>query len=204
MRSAKPMFVMLILMLVIGVSILVTQKYTTEDNRYDELVKTYECYPWPCIGDFNGDGKADYLTTVRTGAQHSPWSLVVFDSERELFRREYTSIDGTLRTHAAIRITADGACLLIFDGTSGQHENEVYMWNGERMAAIAPTPLDREILAAMAARDDTGGWHWWAMYHLFRDFLFSFLVIIPILLVVSVSVFRLLTRFNIPGKVWRL
>ena len=71
-----------------------------------------------------------------------------------------------------MRTEAHPARLLIYDGASRFDQklivNLVYAWNGEELVVSTPDAADRQILAAMAARDDTGTLNQWVIYWLFR------------------------------------
>lgn len=196
MRSFKPMVVLAVLMLLIGISLVINEPFAAKDRRYDELVRTYECHGSSCTADFNWNGSPDQLEIAENDSRGLSWWLILRDGPRELFRRPYVSMDGTLRTHFAMRTGTDGVRLLIFDGTDGEgkHVSKVYLWNGERMAETSPSSLDREILAAMAARDDTGGWTQWVTYRLTRDFYFLSLTIITAAVVLSYGIRSLIRK----------
>jgi sensor domain CHASE-containing protein len=90
-------------------------------------------------------------------------------SEPEVVFNSY-SIDNTSRTHVAVRDGSGHARLIIYDGTRWPAQkiavNAVYAWNGNRLSEIAPAEADKEILAAMAARDDAGTFPQWVIYYL--------------------------------------
>ena len=158
----------------IGVPVLADSWLAAKYARHDELVKMAECYPFPCAADFNGNGTLDRLDVVQKNPHDRfDWWLTIADGERELFSIPYDSTDNTFRTHAAIYKPAQVEVphLLIYDGASRQRINAVFAWDGEKMREIEASSLEREILSAMAARDDTGSWHRWVMWSLASTFL---------------------------------
>jgi len=174
MRSRKIIVLLSLAVIFIGMPVLADRWLAAKYARHDELVKMAECYPFPCAADFNGNGALDRLGIV----QKSPhdrfdWWLTVMDGEHELFSTPYDSTDNTFRTHAAIYKPAQVEVphLLIYDGASRQRINAVFAWDGERMHEIEASSLEREILSAMAARDDTGGWHDWVIWSLASEYL---------------------------------
>jgi hypothetical protein len=125
--------------------------FFAQEATYAGLRKRYECLPSaPCAGDFDGDGLNGYIKIDQT-SQDDRW-LVVFDSNRELLRIPYTSVDDSLRTHMALRDDALPARLLIFDRSL-----QAYAMDGAVLAPVPPDAVDREILAALAAQDERGG-----------------------------------------------
>ena len=132
--------------------------------REDELVARFECEPpTKCIVDFNSDAVPAQFEVVLGGAVSG--SLLVFDSGREILRLPYDHNDGTLRTHTAIRNESDQPRLLIYDGASQQPPHSgAYTWNGDKLVLVSPTPIDREIISAMAGHDDSGGWNERALF----------------------------------------
>jgi hypothetical protein len=125
-----------------------------QDKRDDELVARYECeFPANCAADFNGDQINDRIVVVDR-------NFVVTDGSREMLRLPYDNTDGTLRTHFAIANDQAKPRLLIYDGASHQPPLRAsYAWDGTKLAATQPSDIEREIISAMAAHDDTGGWH---------------------------------------------
>src|SRR5205085_10586756 len=99
------------------------------DTHFDEVVNKCECQSEVCEADFDGDGipgriqkRASDDTIV------SSRLLIVTDNGRELLRTPYNYIDGTLRTHVAMREESGKARLLIFDGVR---------WAGVRIRAVS-------------------------------------------------------------------
>ena len=132
-----------------------------QDARDDELVRQYECRPsLRCAADFDGDGAEDILDVMSDG-DGAPARLVVLSRGREILSLPYDHTDNTLRTHVALRREAGKPRLLVYDGVSYRPPlKSALSWDGERMVEEFPASgLDREILDAMAAHDDTGGWH---------------------------------------------
>ena len=165
----KKAVVLLSLAAIFGILALADRWLAAIYGRHDELVKLAECYPFPCAADFNGNGTLDRLEVVQKNPTDSAdWRLKVADGERELFNIPYDGTDGTFRTHAAIYKPAQVELphLLIYDGASRQHIRAAYVWDGGKMSEIKPSDLEHEIISAMAARDDTGGWNTWVLWRL--------------------------------------
>ena len=125
-----------------------------QDQRDDELFHKYECwFPDKCIADFNGDGVADEFG----GTDHE---LVMKAGGREVFRTDFDYQDGTFRTHFAISNTSGKPRLLVYDGVNHRPPmSAAYAWDGTKLQGVSPSDLDRDILSAMAAHDDTGHWN---------------------------------------------
>ena len=64
-----------------------------------------------------------------------------------------------MRTHTAVNVESGAHRLVVYDKASRQNTVGVFGWDGRRMTEVAPSPIEKEILAAMAAHDDTGGWN---------------------------------------------
>jgi hypothetical protein len=144
------------------------------DARHNHLIENYECgYPGekPCVGDFAGNGQT---TRIRLSPQ--------MDARLELpplmiegapeFVLKIFSMDNTARTHVAVRHENGRARLIIYDGIQVGQEAKpvrvVYAWDGKKLAEIAPAEIDQQILAAMAARDDSGTLSSWIIYFLLK------------------------------------
>ena len=139
------------------------------DLRDDELVRVYECMPpRDCVADFDGDGSPDRLDIVAGGGR-AFGLLVAFSGGREVLRLPYDYTDGTLRTHTAIRGEWGRSRLLVYDGASHSPPlRAAFAWDGRNLAESPASELDNEILAAMAAHDDTGGWNERAVFRPMR------------------------------------
>lgn len=156
---------------------------SAKDKKYDELVRRYECGEnHACLADFDGDGVAgEVVIEWRTGSSLAgdQW-LIAADGGKELLRLPFWYADNTLRSHAAVRNEDGKSRLLIFWGATREpkHDSSVYVWSDERMLETAANAADREVLAAMAARDDSGGWSKWVAFRLIRDMaLFGYYVL---------------------------
>jgi hypothetical protein len=163
-RKAKATVLIVLAVLLIGVPVLLDRRLAAKYARHSELVGLYECYPFPCTADFNGNGTSDYLSfNYNDGIDGR---LTVTDNGQELFGIPYTGLDNTMRTHAAIHKSPEYAVphLLIFDGTKSPRIEAAFVWDGEKMGEITPSNLESEIILAMAARDDMGGWNKWVMW----------------------------------------
>ncbi len=173
MKSKKAIVLLSLAIIFIGIPVLADRWLAAKYARHDELVKMAECYPLPCAVDFNDNGTLDRLGVVQKNPSDRFGWLTIVDGERELFSIPYDHTDNSFRTHAAIYKPAqiEVPHLLIYDGASRQQINAAFAWDGERMREIEASSLEREILSAMAARDDTGGWRQWVIWHLASTFL---------------------------------
>jgi len=149
----------------IGAPLLLDQWYVAKqqrrDLRDDELVRQYECEPpEECVADFDGDGTLSRITVeqINPAERFDLW-LKVYENGRELLRLPYDHTDNTLRTHTAIHNEAGKSRLLVYDKVSRTDTVAVFAWDGNRLAEVPPSSLEQEILSAMAAYDDTGGWN---------------------------------------------
>jgi hypothetical protein len=156
----------IIVLLLIGGPILIYQwlseKARRQNARDDQLVAEYECEPpGKCVADFNGDGIPDRLDLIQTNpANRFEWYLVALSGGRELLRLPYDHTDNTLRTHAAVVNDGGKSRLLVYDGANYRPAlKTAFAWNGEKLVEVSPASLEQEILAAMWAHDDTGGWN---------------------------------------------
>ena len=162
-------------------------------NKYDELVRRYECSEnRACSADFDGDGVAGQVIiewrkdSFVAGDQ---W-LIASDGGKELLRLPFWYVDNTLRTHVAVRNEDGKSRLLVFWGAMREPRNgtSVYAWSGERIVETGPTAADQEVLSAMEARDDSGGFAEWVAFRLIRDAA----VIVYYLLLVGSAIFILI------------
>jgi hypothetical protein len=165
------------------------------DKKYDDLVRRYECSEGrPCSADFDGDGIAGEVVIEwrkESSVAGDQW-LIVSDDGKELLRLPFWYADGTLRSHAAIRNEGGKSRLLIFWGAMREPKSgtSVYIWSGEKIVETASTAADREVLSAMEARDDSGGFPGWVAFRLMRDVA----LIVYYVLLVGAAVFILIRR----------
>jgi hypothetical protein len=159
-----------------AVALLLTDLLLGErDYRYSKLVQRYECgysQQQSCAADFDGDS---HETQVEINARaNAPLELPprFVGSRQELLRLNIFSQDNSSRTHLAVRTETHPARLLIYDGASRFDQklilNLVYTWNGVELVESTPDATDRQILAAMAAHDDTGTLNQWVFYWLLK------------------------------------
>lgn len=176
MRNRLPLTIIVVGALLIGVPLWVDRWLSKKDAHYDEVVSKYECEGDVCEADFNGDGTPGRLERLKASLTTQERWLVAVDNGQELIRLPYKYIDGSLRTHAALRNESGKARLLIFDGTKGGAPVQaVFEWDGQRMTQVTPSDDDRQILSAIAARDDAGMWMDWGNYRAFSlPFLLSY------------------------------
>ena len=132
-----------------------------KDRRDDELVNQYECEPpSTCTADFDGDGSQAKIEVQNYHPlRRCPYVILVTEGGKEILRLPYDHTDGTMRTHTAVNVESGAHRLVVYDKASRQNTVGVFGWDGRRMTEVAPSPIEKEILAAMAAHDDTGGWN---------------------------------------------
>jgi hypothetical protein len=160
----------------VSLALLLTDLWLAKrDYRYSQLIQKYECGYLPeqsCQADFDGDGHGTHIEI--NARAYAPIELPprFVGNRQELMRLNIFSQDNTSRTHLAVRPEAHPARLLIYDGASRFDQkltlNLVYAWNGEELVESTPDATDRQILSAMAARDDTGTLNQWVIYWLLR------------------------------------
>lgn len=184
--NKKLLFVLAIL---VGAPLVLHLWLSRKDKHYDELIKRYECEPGVCEADFNRDGRVERLERVKRSSTSTDELLVVTDGKQELLNLPYDYIDGTLRTHVAIRTENGNPTLIVFDGTKGgEPYRAAFGWSGTKIVEIVPSAEDLKILSAMAARDNAGHWTNWGLY---RAFSLPLLLAYYSLLVLTVAVFIL-------------
>ncbi len=139
------------------------------DKRYDDVLDIYECPRDVCAADFNGDGISQRLIVNRESPSSVEGSVsVTRNNGQELLRLPYRHIDNTLRMHIGIRGGSTKTHLIIYDQLKGDGRtfNTVFEWDGEKMAQVPPSEDDQEVLYAMAARDDAGGFNKWVLFRI--------------------------------------
>ena len=135
-------------------------------SHYLALLEKYECDRARCEADFDQDGRPGNLIIDydQPAANFDSW-YVVEDSERQLLKIPRRSHDSTVRTHAAI-VTEPVTRLIIYDHVQdGRPPRDlVFVYDGlSKMIEIPPQKLDLELLAALAATDDTGTRYRWLL-----------------------------------------
>src|SRR5258705_4427655 len=160
----KASSLLMILALLVTVPLLLdpwhSAKQARQDYRDDELEKQFECEPpAKCVADFDGDGISDKVSVQPNSAERFDLGLVVSINGREVLRLPYDHTDNTLRTHTTVRRENSKHRLLVYDKASRKETVGAFGWDGSKMLEVVPTFLDREILTALAAHDDTGGWN---------------------------------------------
>lgn len=135
---------------------IINWKVNQKNRRDDELFAIYDQDSRTYESDFNGDGTPGRIDFRNAGSATS--SFVVVDGGRELLTLPYDHTDGTLRTHLALTRIGNKSRLVVYDGTTNPATRSAFVWNGEKMVQSPPSTLESEILTAMAAHDDTGGW----------------------------------------------
>jgi hypothetical protein len=156
------------------VDYLYSRSQARQDQRDDELVRRYECEPrGGCVADFNGDGQTDII-------EIGEGDFVIKVADREALRMPYHPIDGTFRPHFAIINASGKSRFLIYDGASHQLPlKAAFAWDGAKLQQTQASNLEWEILSAMAAHDDSGGWNQRVFRRLVRSMrLFAYYVTI--------------------------
>jgi hypothetical protein len=139
---------------------LVNSEFRYRNLRYDSLVRRYECTPWNnCQADFDGDKKNEIVKITDCSSERWEWCVSISSVGREIFRHPYNNIDNALRTHIAVSWEEEKPHLLIYDKVSSRQTVGTFAWDGKEISEIQPTAFDKEVLDAMAAHDNTGGWN---------------------------------------------
>ena len=101
----------------------------------------------------------------------SPQStLSIVNDSGELYRLTFDQSDSTFRTHIAV-VEHGTPHLLVYDGASQSPPARLVLaWDGRVIREVEATDLDSSIISAMAARDDTGGWHERTLFRPFKCF----------------------------------
>jgi hypothetical protein len=169
MRSSNLILAFLLLAIA---PVFVYRWVSAKDWKDDELVRRYECSEGRCSADFDGDGIAGEVLIEWRKDSSIPgdhW-LIASDGGKELLRLPFWYADNTLRSHAAVRNEHGKSRLLIFWGAMREPKNgtSVYAWSNQRMVESIPMAADQEILSAIAARDDSGGFSNLVAFRLIR------------------------------------
>ena len=171
MKTRRPLVMLALAAVLLGVPFVADRWLAARDARHAELLKMYECRgrALVCAADFNRNGTRDRLGVDPPNPSYMAerW-LTVSDGERELLRVPYYYLDNTFRTHSAIYQppAAEAPRLLIFNGWGTPPVKAVFAWDGETMREVAATSVEREILSALATRDETGGLYRWVAWRL--------------------------------------
>lgn len=167
--------ILLTLVSALALALVVADMWLTfRDSRYSQLIEDYECGYYgekPCEPDLNGDGRTGRIEIKSRGDAQAELPPELIDIGQELVRLNAFSLDNTLRTHVAVRSEAGKARLLIWEGVQAERKPRtpvavVYTFDGAGLSEVQPSAGDRAILAAMAARDDSGTWFRWVIFHL--------------------------------------
>jgi hypothetical protein len=107
------------------------------------------------------------------------------------------SLDNTLRTHIAIVGNSDRDRLIVYEGRDWPWKsstvNNVYERIDNQLVETVPTEVEEELLAAMAARDDTGTLGRWIFYSLLAwplRFIYVILFVVAAVLYLRNNVLR--------------
>ena len=139
--------------------------------RYSRLIAQHECGYGPnvCKADFDGDGQ---VTQINVQFRYdAPVELPprFKGTEPEAVLNAFF-LDGTARTHFAIAGESNHDRLIVYEGAKWPDRNwpvnVVYHHHDNQLVETAPTEVDREILAALASRDDSGTHMHWVAYSL--------------------------------------
>lgn len=180
-RNTK--YVVLVSSIFVILPVLVDQWFAAKYRRYESLRQKYECYPPPCSFDITGDKIPEKLFIQQPDPnKRFEWFLFLQDGDKELLRLPYDQTDNTFRTHMAISPGPDDTHLLIYDGSAGPGNltRSAYRWDGKQILAITPNQHEEEIIAAMAASDDTGTFHLWMIYQLARIPFYALIILVMI------------------------
>lgn len=189
--TRKTNYVVLVSSIFVILPVLIDQWLAAKYGRYEALRQQYECYPPPCSFDITGDKIPEKLVIQQPDPnKRFEWVLLLQDGDKELLRLPYDHTDNTFRTHMAIRPGPDGTHLLIYDGSAGpsNQTRSAYRWDGKQILAITPDQPEEEIIAAMAARDDTGTFHLWLIYQLARIPFYALLMLVMIVMGIIVFI----------------
>ncbi len=162
----------LILALLLAIAPLFVYRWASaQDWKDEELVRRYECSE-RCSADFDGDGVAgEVLIEWRkdSAVPGDQW-LIASDGGKELLRVPFRYLDNTLRSHAAVRSLDGKTRLLIYWGAMREPKNgtSVDAWSDQKMVESIPMAAEREVLSAIAERDDSGGFANLVAYRLIR------------------------------------
>src|SRR5262245_32393814 len=197
MRTGKVSLIIIIVLLAITpliVDRIVSEKRRQQDAHDDALVNAYECYPLDaCAADFNEDRLPARFEVAKTYAVGG--DLIVIDGDKEVLHLAYDNTDNTLRTHTAIHSENNKARLLVYDGASHKLPlRAAYEWNGEKLVEVKPASVEEEILSAMAAHDDTGGWNERAVFRPFKRALYLGAYYIVLIAAVAIALYKKLRR----------
>jgi hypothetical protein len=152
-------------------------------RQYLGLLEKYECDRPRCDADFDGDGIPGSLSIdYRAPAVNFDSWFVVEDSGRLLLKQPRRSHDGTVRTQAAI-ISGTVTRVIIYDHIRDGNppRDLVFEYDGSsKMIQVAPQKLDLDVLAALAANDDTGTRYQWLLVQLATPLIFVYLAALAI------------------------
>lgn len=138
---------------------LVNSEFRQRNARNDYLVRSYECIPGNnCQADFNGDGKNEVVKVIDCSSSRLEWCVNVSVNGRDIFKRPFVHAHNILRTHVAVSRESESPHLLIYDKASRIQTVGAFAWDGNELSEIQPTAFDKEILDAIASRDDISGW----------------------------------------------
>lgn len=149
--------------------LLVDTWISERDRYYQQLRDAYECIASNCQGDFDGDGSEGSIVVQEETPKSFLYQMILIDGGRELIRLPYQYSDDTLRTHTAIRTESGKARFLVFDAiTHAPPLRTALVWDGREMSQANPSEIDNDILAAMAAHEDSGTFRNWVLYKVLR------------------------------------
>jgi hypothetical protein len=169
----KAAIILIFCLATLGLSLLLSDVWLAlRNSQYTELIQEFECgYPSEpsCKADFDGDGRLTQIVVRRRQDASVELPPRFAGNEQDVVLNGFSQ-DNTSRTHVAVRNASNGARLIIYDGTRWPGQtisvNAVYAWDGNKLSETTPAEADKEILSAMAARDDGGTFPQWVMYYL--------------------------------------
>jgi hypothetical protein len=139
------------------------------DRRDDALAGAYEIDVYRSSSfELTGDAIPERLVIAPI---QSPQSiLTIVNDSGELYRLPFDQSDSTYRTHVAV-VEHGTPHLLVYDGASQSPPARLVLaWDGRVIREVEASDLDSRIISAMAARDDTGGWHERTLFRPFNCF----------------------------------
>jgi hypothetical protein len=127
-----------------------------EYERREALRARYEYLPFQHTYriDFDGDGTNEYLLVEKLPRTSERWLTVASREGRALVRLPFVDGDIARGTRVAISDVSSTPHLLVYDAVNySEPLQAVYAFDGRMLSQIPSTPLEQEIIAAMAARD---------------------------------------------------
>ena len=149
---------LLLLLLPLAAEFVLAVWHAQGDRRDDALAAAYEIDVHRSYSvDLTGDAVPERLEIASIQSPQSTLSIV--NDSGELYLLPFDQSDSTFRTHIAV-VDVGTPHLLVYDGASHSPPARLVLaWDGLVIREAEATDLDSSIISAMAARDDSGGWH---------------------------------------------